>query len=154
MEHIERPKEVSKSELSVQNREQIQKNMQSQFNNIYDYLDLIADNKDEYSTEEIRIGTWIDGSPIYRKVISCNFGTLSTNWQILTPVPDGFKQLINLRAVNNYSILGRNKIYPTYEDSNWFISFDVDSSNTNITVIGHGYNDFDIYLIIEYTKGG
>ena len=43
MEHIERPKKVTKSENAVQNNEYIQKNMQAQLNKIYDYLDKIAD---------------------------------------------------------------------------------------------------------------
>ena len=33
-----------------------------------------VDNPNDYSTTETRIGTWIDGKPVYRKVI--NFGAL------------------------------------------------------------------------------
>ena len=33
-----------------------------------------------YSTNETVIGTWIDGKPIYRKVIELNNITVSTNW--------------------------------------------------------------------------
>ena len=36
-----------------------------------DYVnDMIEDAKENYSTNETRIGTWIDGKPLYRKVIT------------------------------------------------------------------------------------
>ena len=43
MERIQRPKEISKTESNVQNKEYIQKNLQSQINKIYDYLDKVAE---------------------------------------------------------------------------------------------------------------
>lgn len=42
MEFIERPKKVTRAESSTQNNEQLQKNLQSQINNIYDKLDEIV----------------------------------------------------------------------------------------------------------------
>ena len=42
-----------------------------------------------YSTDEIRIGTWIDGKPIYRKVINstkANIKSLINNLNIDTPI--------------------------------------------------------------------
>ena len=35
---------------------------------------------EKYSTDEIVIGEWIDGKPIYRKVIELNNITVGTNW--------------------------------------------------------------------------
>ena len=43
MDYIQRPKQVIRAEQSIQNNEQLQKNVQSQLNRIYDYLDEIAD---------------------------------------------------------------------------------------------------------------
>ena len=43
MEKITRPKKIIKSEQSIQTNEFIQKNMQTQINAIYDYLDKIAE---------------------------------------------------------------------------------------------------------------
>lgn len=43
MEKIRRPKEISKMESNVQNNEYIQKNLQSQINEIYNYLDKVAE---------------------------------------------------------------------------------------------------------------
>ena len=36
--------------------------------------------KEVYSTNETVIGTWIDGKPIYRKVIELNNITVNTSW--------------------------------------------------------------------------
>lgn len=48
-------------------------------------------NEDEiYSTEEIKIGTWIDGKPLYRKVIEST--TFTTSFY---PVSSNIKQFIN-----------------------------------------------------------
>jgi len=42
---------------------------------------------DVYSTEETRIGTWIDGKPLYRKVITTALPSKAVdNWQLLSPV--------------------------------------------------------------------
>lgn len=37
-------------------------------NNIYQLFNKEQNNQDFYSTEETKIGTWIDGKPLYRKV--------------------------------------------------------------------------------------
>lgn len=43
MDYIERPKKATRSEQNVQTNEYIQKNMQKQLDNIYDFLDKIVD---------------------------------------------------------------------------------------------------------------
>lgn len=43
---------------------------------------------DVYSTEETRIGTWIDGKPLYRKVSIGNFGSASSGWKDIDTIPD------------------------------------------------------------------
>jgi len=37
-----------------------------------------------YSTEEVRIGTWIDGKPLYRVVIQFH-SVVSQNWTVVAP---------------------------------------------------------------------
>lgn len=107
---------------------------------------------DTLTSDENKIGLWVDNKPIYRDIISCNLGTLSTSWQTLTNLPANFKQLVDLRAVNDFSQTSKNRLYPRYENSNWFVAFDVDSTNSTINVMGKGYDNSDIYLIVEYTK--
>ena len=147
MEYIERPKEVNKSEAGVQSSEYIQKNMQGQLNNIYDYLDNLVDNKEEYSTDEIRIGTWIDGSAIYRKVIACNTGTLTSSWRKLVDAPTNISKLIKIRGIwTQFN-------FPIYLSSEYHIAFRYNQNEIDV-IGGSGFDNKDIYLIIDYTKGG
>ena len=63
-------------------------------NDVKDYVD----NSNSYSTEEIKTGgTWIDGKPIYRKVITA---TLQTNEQVLNlTVPPQIKSLVSIKGI-------------------------------------------------------
>ena len=147
MEYIERPKEVNKSEAGVQSSKYIQKNMQGQLNNIYDYLDNLVDNKEEYSTNEIRIGTWIDGSAIYRKVIACNTGTLTNSWRNLVDAPTNISKLIKIQGIwTQFN-------FPLYLSETYFVAFRYNQNKIDI-IGGSGFDNKDIYLIIDYTKGG
>ena len=63
-------------------------------NNVKDYVD----SSNSYSTDEIKTGgTWIDGKPIYRKVLTA---TLQTNEQILTiEVSNQLKSIVGIRGI-------------------------------------------------------
>lgn len=41
-----------------------------------------------YSTEETVIGTWIDGKPLYRKVVTTVTGSVGNTGQVLFSLPD------------------------------------------------------------------
>lgn len=56
---------------------------------------------DVYSTEEKRIGTWIDGKPLYRRVFESTIPSVSTDWQIINPFSDSD---INGIMLNSWSI--------------------------------------------------
>lgn len=104
--------------------------------------------REDYSTNEMIIGTWLDGSAIYRKVIACNLGTLSSSWKNLVALPTGFKQLVNIRGVRYNS--NTSIYFPIYITSSWYVQFGFDANN--IRIQGAGYDDMDIYLILDYTK--
>ena len=87
-------------------------------------------------TSENKVGSWIDNKPIYREIIPCNLGTLSTYWQPLVNVPTNFNQLVNLYAVNNFAITRKNRKYPIYVNTNYFVNFEIDDTNTVINVMG------------------
>lgn len=104
-----------------------------------------------YSTEETRIGTWIDGKPIYRKVF---IGTAGTN---LTAVSVPLSALYVDHLIDVHAII---------EDSNGNITFitsysdeyttvpSLFTSKTSITINAVksilGGNRY--YIIVEYTK--
>lgn len=58
------------------------------------------DTGEIYSTEEVRIGTWIDGKPLYRRVFEANIPTQLSAWITINPVIDD----INPYIVNAYSL--------------------------------------------------
>ena len=63
-------------------------------NDVKDYVD----NSNSYSTEEIKTGgTWIDGKPIYRKVLTA---TLQTNEEVLNlTVSPQMKSLVSIQGI-------------------------------------------------------
>ncbi len=103
-----------------------------------------------YSMEETRIGTWIDGKPLYRRIIKFTIpGALNT----VVPLPDG----ISIAEVVHF--------YGTIFSGNHF--FDLQTSSTQniyMTQIDIALNEINIYtgpghfvnapvtLILEYTK--
>lgn len=113
-----------------------------------DFLKLTVEqnNPFEYSTNEIKISKWINGKPIYRKVIQ---GTLSNN---------------NITISNAYII----KVYGfvqarygqwwpmpgLYSDSGYNNFYYLNSDRNQITIDYNGYYDTSSQyeIIVEYTK--
>ena len=94
-----------------------------------------------YSTEEVKIGTWIDGKPLYRIVASINLQNY-TSWTNLVHISN-LKRVINIYgSLNNINI-------PRYESSSYFTQFLYE--NNYIKVMCNG-NTGGGYLVIEYTK--
>lgn len=83
-----------------------------------------------YSTTEQRIGTYTDGKPIYRKVVSGNFSAhpAGTNWnEPHTNVVSNLETIVNMTAIKNnqYSILynknmSNDYFMITYREGNGF----------------------------------
>lgn len=100
----------------------------------------------KYSTTEQRIGTWIDGKPIYRKVI--NFTNTSTNWETI----DTISTLNEIVRMNGY-------VYDSDNNKTAIPSYGTDSVSLYVTQSGairkkatSYYQNKSGVLIIEYTK--
>ena len=63
------------------------------FNTMQDNIEDAIEEKQTYSTEEKRIGTWVDGKPLYRKTIIYT-GSMSANVQIAHNISN-FGELVN-----------------------------------------------------------
>lgn len=115
-------------------------------------------NEDVYSTDEVRIGTWIDGKPLYRKittgiVLPQTISTASTRY------PSGIKDEIDTMVT-----CFANVLYGPDNDQNW-ISSNYQSSG-GIFICGIYINSRDLFInntlqgakgktcfaITEYTK--
>ena len=101
-----------------------------------------------YSTTEQRVGTWIDGKPIYRKVIETTTPTASSSsWTFLAALSD-VDNLIDLKGIMSKS----DGQYPVqrYEGTGYYMQFRY--SQYGIECLTNGFTSVDITLIVEYTK--
>lgn len=109
--------------------------------------------KQEYSTEEQVIGTWIDGKPIYRKVIS------------IGSIPSKSEGLFEHNISNMKDVVNSSLNWFDTSDNKWIHNFRWDSATINITynvgltsiwINGAGVNWGNrtqaAYAIVEYTK--
>ena len=102
-----------------------------------------------YSEEEIMIGTWIDGKPLYRKTI--NIGALPNKTDIEIPLPANCKRIIKFYGCSTdgsygielpaISLTAPIIIFISYPDSKAILRTHDDKS---------GYTES--YLTFEYTK--
>ena len=101
-----------------------------------------------YSTDEIRIGTWIDGKPIYRKVIARNQSI--TNGTSIAVSSLNIDELIKIGAINQNQS-SNFKFFGSYYDSS-SEKLNIHLNNNDIQVwSGTGVN-YTSTIWIEYTK--
>lgn len=105
----------------------------------------IFKNQTIVSTTEKKIGTWIDGKPLYRKIVS---GTTASNteWKILETIT-GADTIISIDGFITWTTTRRLKLpYGQY------VFLDADGSSVRIGVESEGFYNKDVQLIVEYTK--
>lgn len=120
-----------------------------------------VDNPNDYSTTETRIGTWIDGKPLYRKVLTFENKIITSNNN-------------SSECVHNVSNLDFGIVREAYYDFNgenvWCTASNVITTGTTSYNVGYKVGSSSIYLksipdlsfdasntrkwlfIIEYTK--
>ena len=105
--------------------------------------------KEVYSTEEQVVGTWIDGKPIYRKVIMT---TLNAKGAIST----GISNMDWLVRATGTALMSDGKIFLPlnfYNDATGWDSFHVSGHGSTIQYQrGTNYEVQRTYFILEYTK--
>lgn len=120
-----------------------------------------GNSKDVYSYDEIEIGTWIDGKPIYRKVIAGTLAKDSGNGIIFANVSDlKINQLINLygnaigKTVADHMILQTSYNRPSglFTAVNMFYNADTENVYYNFINTNGTYSGSTACVIIEYTK--
>lgn len=128
-----------------------------------DYEDVgsSSDGSDIYSTEESRIGTWIDGKPLYRRGLQISDGQLSNlvsssptivkelKWDTDSIV--GFKTKMNLMNLTNFG-----PIYHEFTDYGFIATVEENLNGVCKIWIKHNesiYRDvYGAYIFLEYTK--
>ena len=118
-------------------------------------LESKVDKLSTYSTEEVRIGTWINGKPLYRKVYT---GTKVSGSNETLRLSD-----LNIDYVNFYGFITGNQgttdgayEFPInyYENSNSFIRANLHRKYMNLTIVSakSPYFNGDYKIVVEYTK--
>lgn len=101
-----------------------------------------------YSTNETRVGTWIDGKPIYRKVIT------STLTSTITHGIANINEIVNLKAVsynpNSGKYFAVPSVRPSY--SNYEVGLFADASTISLEYGSGLPTTMTFKIIMEYTK--
>lgn len=110
-------------------------------------------NNDIYSTNEIKIGTWINNKPIYRKVIDCGALPNATSKNIAHGISN-LDTVTLLRGVAYNSTTGTRLPIPFSDTGNVSWSVQMHCNQTQIVLItGDNKSAYQqSYVIIEYTK--
>lgn len=107
-----------------------------------------------YSTDEVRIGTWIDGKPIYRRTITTTVPNINNQWAAVVSNITGIDNITKLNGI----IVGgdgRKISIPYYESTSYFYSLSFQPNANQIQIYGNGAAAFSgktLYIIVEYTK--
>ena len=118
------------------------------------YEEFTKKSEEVYSTEEQRVGTWIDGKPLYRKTIVANFELLKqeTNKNYDKTIAHNIS---NFSKCIKASLAEQNGIlcfpYLTREGGTTAI-INVDKNNVTIRTYNDNWTQRDWYITLEYTK--
>lgn len=111
-------------------------------------------NIGKYSTDEVRVGTWIDGKPLYRKVFyDINIGN-STTWHKVSSLDSLYiKDVTKCQGL----LMGKDGptfSFPIYSSSSYYANIRISSDNKEIMVqnIGFSGDSYPATIILEYTK--
>lgn len=112
--------------------------------------DTLSGALDIYSETETRTNkVWIDGKPIYRKVIDCGVLPNSTTKSVAHGISN-ISYMISIVATANDSTIYIPLPNPNSVESN-IIYLSVDNNYVNVTT-GTSRNNFNTKVILEYTK--
>ena len=108
----------------------------------------LLNQKLNYYIEEVEVGKWIDGKPIYRRVVEFTFSSTLNTWNLILSQP--FKMMVKCEGV--------------LVDSTSFSKIPVVNGSENLMLYGNSSSGFyekhnysypggkKGYLLVEYTK--
>lgn len=111
---------------------------------------------DMYSTDEKMIGQWIDGKPLYQKVVKCGQQSASATKVV---VPHNIENVDFIRIVGAWAaesgpnfISGGTEIIPNVNGSSDFMGrVTADATNISIKQQG-GWDRYYALVVVQYTK--
>lgn len=119
-----------------------------------------------YSTDEIEVGTWIDGKPIYQKVVPVTLSSTAKSGSVVsdvTKIESTVSALVDMRAVRTQSqfmvmstthIMNTSISYITsfadFKDA--ILSMSLAKDGTLFINHGYKYNGWKLNIILKYVK--
>ena len=126
---------------------QLQNLMEMQCLNGYEQVE---DKGEVYSTEEQRIGTWIDGKPLYRKVIDTL--TLPSNATVEYDITNlNIATITKLYGTASYNNGQLAKPLPFVSSGTSQIRLDVNDKKIRL-ITYESWSPYPSAIVIEYTK--
>lgn len=112
-----------------------------------------------YSTEETRIGTWIDGKPLYRKTFKTISPTASTNAAKIIGIEDLHVDTVSgLRGIVE-PVTGQYLPAPYFYSNDYTVylvvrgeTYNGDEKNSILCQCGSGDQQKPLVVTLEYTK--
>ena len=106
---------------------------------------------DVYSTEETRIGTWVDGKPLYRKVFVGGFAGVNVDSPIGPETPD-VEVVTYLSAVALFSN-GSWTLLPYSVGTEYAVcQFNTADNKIHLRASNAVFVGHDVYVVMHYTK--
>ena len=112
--------------------------------------DIYVEGKQNYSTDEKVVGTWIDGKPLYQKVIVKHFTSLQNNIQVELDMDNNY-QLVNADVFHSYSN-GKGLEHSRYGNTSYFFSWYINNNKAFIDNLISNISEYDIIVYVQYTK--
>ena len=119
-----------------------------------------------YSTDEIEVGTWIDGKPIYQRVVPVTLSSTAKSGSVasdVTKIESTVSALVDMRAVRTQSqfmvmstthIINTSISYITsfadFKDT--ILSMSLAKDGTLFISHGYKYNGWKLNIILKYVK--
>lgn len=105
-----------------------------------------------FSTTEQRIGTWTNGKPIYRKVIT---GTKVSGTELAITVDNNLDEIVMTyggRLIR--TDLNRGYAIPMYESSNVYVRVELRQDTKQIAIVSSAgqYSNGNVSIVVCYTK--
>lgn len=104
-----------------------------------------------YSTEETRIGTWIDGKPLYRKVVKTKSSSAINTPTVVYEYPE-YMSVVYIYGSININELLYNITFIAADNTNCVTIVDLQNHALKNTVSHTNYANRDMTIIIKYTK--
>ena len=115
--------------------------------------------KEVYSTNETIVGTWIDGKPLYRKVVDLNCPTCTRDGVYVDVSTDVSSLNIDYIMFKNINVFCTSyNCFMSYDridvavNTGASVWYDITNKNIGVRSNSTTYNGGSITAIIEYTK--